>query len=122
MSPAAHRCTTDDHPDTVICDPDTGYPVLTESLDADHRPAACRGWCNQGRQPCRTPHLCKQGPGVMHRVIEAWTHPDDESLRRITPEEWAREDAKQMRGLLLAIVCLIVCLFVCSSLLAGMKL
>jgi hypothetical protein len=73
--------------DTVITDPETGLPVLTESLDIDHTPR-CRGWCNQGRQPCKTPHTCKTGR-TMHRVIEVLSHPTDEVLRSGTLDEIA---------------------------------
>lgn len=89
--------------DTIITDPETGLPVLTKSLDVDHAPA-CRGWCNHGRQPCKTPHLCRSGR-TLHRIIEVLSHPDDEALRSGTLDEIAaderREDA-DLRWLLIA--------------------
>jgi hypothetical protein len=89
--------------DTIITDPETGYPLLTESLDIDHVPG-CRGWCNQGRQPCKTPHACKTGR-TLHRIVEVLSHPDDDVLRSGTLDEIEadrrREDAG-LRGLLIA--------------------
>jgi hypothetical protein len=83
--------------DTIITD-EQGYPVLTESLDVDHVPG-CRGWCNQGRQPCKTPHACKHGR-TLHRVIEVLSHPTDEVLRSGTLDEIAEDRRQDGLGLL----------------------
>ena len=104
--------------DTFITDPETGLPVLTESLDIDHI-AACRGWCNQGRQPCKTPHVCTTGR-TLHRIVEVLSHPDDERLKSKTLDELADEDFAQLRALAVVIVCLIVTLFAWVHVVAGL--
>ena len=93
--------------DTVITDPETGPPVITESLDIDHAPA-CRGWCNQGRQPCKTPHACRTGTRL-HRVIEVMSHPTDEVLRSRTLDELDEDTG--LRWLLLACAVIATAIF-----------
>jgi hypothetical protein len=89
--------------DTIITGQETGLPLLTESLDIDHI-AGCRGWCNQGRQPCKTPHVCRTGTRL-HRVVEVLSHPTDEVLRSGTLDQIAadrRHEHAGMRWLLAA--------------------
>ena len=106
--------------DTIIVD-EHGYPVLTESLDIDHVPG-CRGWCNQGRQPCKTPHTCRTGR-TLHRVIDVLSHPDDDVLRSGTLDEIEadrrREDAG-LRGLLIACAVGAVAIMLFASYVASM--
>ena len=107
--------------DTIITDPETGYPLLTESLDIDHVPG-CRGWCNQGRQPCKTPHACRTGR-TLHRIVEVLSHPDDDVLRSGTLDEIEadrrREDAG-LRGLLIACAVGAVAIMLFASYVASM--
>jgi hypothetical protein len=79
--------------DTIIVDPETGLPVLNESLDIDHVVGArCRGYCNRGRQPCKIPHVCGKRSTVhaalspeivwppMRRWVDLLSHADDSAL------------------------------------------
>jgi hypothetical protein len=100
--------------DTVIVDPQTGLPVLTHEAAA-----SCRGDCKQGRTPCTSQMLCR----VITHTHRAWvlaTHPSDDDLRRLTPDEWAREDARWICGLIAVIAALIVALFAWVTLVAGL--
>jgi hypothetical protein len=108
--------------ETVIVDPETGYPVLHESMDIDHVPG-CRGWCDQGRQPCKTPHACHTGR-TLHRVIEVLSHPTDEVLRSGTLDEIAEDRRQEGLGLvfLLGVSFGLVALFIiciCGPQVAG---
>jgi hypothetical protein len=64
---------------TVITD-EWGYPMMTESLDVDNLPSYCRGYCNNGSQPCKIPHVCNKR-GTLHRIVDTLSHPSDEWLR-----------------------------------------
>jgi hypothetical protein len=92
----------------IITDPSTGLPCMQESLDVDHLPAECRGWCTQGRQPCKTPHACKAGH-TLHRVIDVLSLPDDRTLATKAMEEIDADNRHVLIAcavLALAIVCL----------------
>lgn len=106
--------------DTVITDPETGLPVLTESLDIDHTSASCRGDCRQGRDKCRTPLHCTthhrravvelKPSQRLHRIVADLSHQDDETLRNHTLDE-LDDDARALGWLAAAIVVLTVTLW-----------
>jgi hypothetical protein len=100
---------------TVIVNPETGLPMLTESLDIDHI-AACRGWCNQGRQPCKTPHVCKTGR-TLHRVIEVLSLPDDHALSAKPLDEIDADN----RHVLIACAVLAVAIICLAAFVAGLR-
>jgi hypothetical protein len=101
--------------DTVIVNPETGLPVITESLDIDHI-AACRGWCNQGRQPCKTPHVCKTGR-KLHRIVEVLSLPDDHTLADKTIDEIDADN----RDVLIACAVLAVAIICLAVFVAGLR-
>lgn len=64
--------------DTVITDPQTGLPVLTDVL-IDNTPAKCRGDCRQGRiMPCPSPMMCGMIPPRRSVAPQQPADPDDD--------------------------------------------
>ena len=88
----------------------------------------CHGTCNGGRAKCSAPKACRtfvdeHKPAMhtkLHRIVSVVTHPTDEELRTITPEQWDREDAQRLRWLLAVIAMLIVALFAYVHVVAGL--
>jgi len=103
------------------------HPTLAHLI----RDAECAGKCRQGRPSstaCLHPKTCRTFVDEhatamhtqLHRIVSVVTHPTDEELRKITPEQWEREDAQRLRWLLAVIAMLIVALFAYVHLVAGL--
>lgn len=70
-SPVPH-----DMADTVLVDPDTGYPVLVDEV------TSCNCSVNGTRRICAMPGYCHPSRREIDRVIEILAGPSDEKLKR----------------------------------------
>lgn len=86
-----------DMADTVLVDPDTGYPTLVDEV------TACNCSVNGTRRVCAMPGYCHPSRREIDRVIEILAGPSDEQLKRKPASE---ADGAESAMLAFGMVCI----------------